>query len=365
MGKDRDRQRGRVGVVTIIGTLLAGSTDGVDAGGPSKQQAGAQLEVAAVTVRNDLPRAVQASADDVCAVEQPREATPTMEFTLLNHGAQCAVVTRATIDIRAYAELRECQGVGDGNIVLAGHYTVPLPDRPRPGSAESRVNVELSHQVGPDETNRFALHFTAPDLPVDDDALRMQVQAPHSRPARPTRLVFPSATSTSSLVSHGFEECLVRESPRSPGSSWRPRGPPSHSGSPAPVAAAELISVAADQDSADAAELAVHAANKAGDTGLAQRATAMLANAAPEALTRLRACGEVPGVSYRAVEVYARPREVTCKTARTVALRANPYAGRPSWNGWACYDVGIAGQAAGIPFECRKGGGYVQTRVPR
>lgn len=88
------------------------------------------------------------------------ETAPQVEIIVRNVGDRLAVLTRATITIKASVLLQPC--AGEGAIDISGRYDVVLPGEPRPGQ---QLEVPISHQVDPDGVDRFALRFALhPDV---------------------------------------------------------------------------------------------------------------------------------------------------------------------------------------------------------
>ncbi len=80
------------------------------------------------------------------------EAPPRLEILLHNIGDKRAVLSRANIEIRRVALLRQCFSQGD--LPLSTTYAATLPANAAPGHV---VQAPLHEQLGGDEAGRFAI----------------------------------------------------------------------------------------------------------------------------------------------------------------------------------------------------------------
>lgn len=76
-----------------------------------------------------------------------------------------------------------------------------------------------------------------------------------------------------------------------------------------------------------------------------------------------RPCETIKGAGDSTLKVFARPASMSCQYARVVARHANPYGGKPDFQGWRCYHFPATLQTQGKLFECTKGKRYVQGRT--
>ena len=96
------------------------------------------------------------SSVEVLAAGPNRPAT--VDVSLRNPGGIRVGLTEAEVTILDFAVIPVC--VSAANTEVSADYDLQLPNEPAPGTVLRRV---LHQEIGPDELDRFALRFKAPD----------------------------------------------------------------------------------------------------------------------------------------------------------------------------------------------------------
>jgi hypothetical protein len=97
------------------------------------------------------------SADDANGKGLP----PAIDVTLRNLGETVAVVTAAEVTIRDVAHIENCIPVTGGPLGVSFGYGLALP---LDASAGSTYSIDMSQSIAPNEADRFAIQFDAPDF---------------------------------------------------------------------------------------------------------------------------------------------------------------------------------------------------------
>lgn len=184
--------------------LLAGG-DG-DGGSTTTAAAAARLEVVDLSVRGGR------------GAPEPRdELLEQIDLTVRNAGDLVAVVTGAQLRVRAFGEVRICQG--GSALDPSASYDVLMPGEPRIGQL---IDARVSQQIAAGEADRFTLSLDvsprdrqlglflyqldvllrtgAGSAPLDAGTVLVSVPRP------PTAADFPTAADADALAQPGNEE---------------------------------------------------------------------------------------------------------------------------------------------------------------